>query len=833
MRQYRVARVSSIALALALILEPSVARAWEAYPQGAESCTEEERATGLLLDGAGNVIVSGLLDDPLTLGCGLIATTVKLDLADGSEIWRQTGVGAVGSDAMVLFGGAAVVGGIRLDPATGAILSGTFPGVGGIPDGADFITGTSYPTFAVRKYDGTTFAPIWTSPAMGSAPQSETLILAAGPAGSVIAAGVTYLSSPAWVVARISTADGSVIWQQEFPNLSYTESTAPAKLAVAADGTVFVGGRLGAADNQADLTILRLNAATGAVEWTSRSRGAVTGFQANGLSDLLLTNDGGLIAGGVLVGEPLPTCNDAVALIMRLDPADGSMDWDYRLSNGCAGGVGIADIGLDGSGNILAVATRRIVYSEDLVARYLEAIKLDSAGVEVWRRDFASAIDGRGTSLEVVGDTPVVAGMAEGVNRDFFVARLSAGGGDYPCGNSVVDPGETCDDGNNASCDGCRSDCQVEAGPICGDGVLGTSCGEECDDGNVVDGDGCSSACLDQALPESSQAIVVADVPFSSDSEADGATVGDPIETSVTSPTGGEVTIDETAATTDAPLGFAVLSQVVHIEAPEATAADPLRFAFLLDSSRVPAGETKDTIAIFRNDLSIAGCTGASGVADPDPCVESRSLEGDDVEIVVLSSHASLWYLGVSRQVGVPIAATKIAIKERDGDPTKRSLILLAKDEAIRAADLTCAAPGGGGATLQIEAMNGGPSAAIVLPCENWGPMLKKGLLVGSRYRDPDQSEGPCKSAILKAGTSLGLLKVVCNGARPMSPLTYDLSPAGQGGARFEIGFGSSRFCGLMVRRPTLISGTPGDDASSFLAVKKTAVSAAPAECPD
>ncbi|MCK5283627.1 MAG: DUF4215 domain-containing protein, partial [Nanoarchaeota archaeon] len=59
------------------------------------------------------------------------------------------------------------------------------------------------------------------------------------------------------------------------------------------------------------------------------------------------------------------------------------------------------------------------------------------------------------------------------------------------CGDSNLDTGEECDDGNNANGDGCSSICQIE--PYCGDGNLDT--GEECDDGNNANGDGCSSIC--------------------------------------------------------------------------------------------------------------------------------------------------------------------------------------------------------------------------------------------------------------------------------------------------------------------------------------------------
>lgn len=60
------------------------------------------------------------------------------------------------------------------------------------------------------------------------------------------------------------------------------------------------------------------------------------------------------------------------------------------------------------------------------------------------------------------------------------------------CGDSILDPGESCDDGNNRDGDGCSAMCRFEA--RCGDGRRDP--GEVCDDGNNRSGDGCRSDCL-------------------------------------------------------------------------------------------------------------------------------------------------------------------------------------------------------------------------------------------------------------------------------------------------------------------------------------------------
>src|SRR5690606_1847080 len=56
------------------------------------------------------------------------------------------------------------------------------------------------------------------------------------------------------------------------------------------------------------------------------------------------------------------------------------------------------------------------------------------------------------------------------------------------CGNGVVDPGETCDDGNAEAGDGCSPGCQGDG--ECGNG--GVAPGGTCEEGSAEAGDGCS-----------------------------------------------------------------------------------------------------------------------------------------------------------------------------------------------------------------------------------------------------------------------------------------------------------------------------------------------------
>jgi len=135
---------------------------------------------------------------------------------------------------------------------------------------------------------------------------------------------------------------------------------------------------------------------------------------------------------------------------------------------------------------------------------------------------------------------------------------------------------------------------------------------------------------------------------LTTDTELDGATNVDPIETTVTLPPGasGLVTIAEQPDPTPPPLGYAFAGQAVVINAPAATAANPLVFTFLVDASIAPP----DPIVVFRNGVPVPDCSVANPLTDPsatpDPCVVSRLPVGDDVAITVRTSAASTWRIG-------------------------------------------------------------------------------------------------------------------------------------------------------------------------------------------
>ena len=145
-------------------------------------------------------------------------------------------------------------------------------------------------------------------------------------------------------------------------------------------------------------------------------------------------------------------------------------------------------------------------------------------------------------------------------------------------------------------------------------------------------------------------ADVIGGETVSSDSEGDGATPEDPLETSITSPNAGTVSIEE-PPTIDGEGDFSFVGRVAIISAPSATAADPLVIRFRIDESVYPDDWDLQWFTVNRNGVLVEDCT-APTAADPDPCVASLARLGDgDVEVVVrTSAGARGWSAGPGRR---------------------------------------------------------------------------------------------------------------------------------------------------------------------------------------
>jgi hypothetical protein len=142
----------------------------------------------------------------------------------------------------------------------------------------------------------------------------------------------------------------------------------------------------------------------------------------------------------------------------------------------------------------------------------------------------------------------------------------------------------------------------------------------------------------------SGSAAAPADGTVSTDVNGDGATAEDVVEVAVTTPNAGTVSLVTSSSVSFPSSGYVVGGRTIRIEAPEATAADPLVLTFTLDVSVHPTTWDVNWAYVYRNGTYVNNsCTGATA-ADPDPCIASRTrLANGDVEIVVRTSRASEW----------------------------------------------------------------------------------------------------------------------------------------------------------------------------------------------
>jgi cysteine-rich repeat protein len=618
----------------ALVVGASPAAAWQSHVHGAGQNLGEEMGAVMVADGAGDLYIFGQLADNPDAVESTAAAVVKLSAADGHEIWRQTSVAphvhqSQRPNSIVLVDGVLVAGGTRIDPADGSVLAGTFPGTRFLANGTDLYVSGDAP-FRVVKYDTGTLNPIWTSPDLGAS--SAFAVQMALVPGGIVAGGFSDIFGDfTWTVAKLAAADGSVDWSLDISdgvglNTANLDFTPFAALAAAPDGSVFVAGTMRAPVEGTQFVVKKLDPADGHVTWTYTDAGPSTEDPVNYAKTLAVTADGDVLAAGQIHGEGINpgTCEGSALRVVRLDGTTGAEEWVYSLNAGCSNGIGAVDLELDGAGGVFVGGT---LYESDV--RYAVAIKLSEAtGVEAWSQTFPGPTDGRCRDVLFDGSQLFVAGMGDGggSGQDFFVASLLP-------------------DGSNP--------------PDCGNGVAAGA--EQCDDGDAVDGDGCEADCTITPVSQSISAGGTA----TTDPLDIGATPQFPVQTAITTPNGGVVSIGPVSAPQDNS-ALHVVGLQLQIEAPPATVANPLVLVLTVDSSAIPAGLDGMDLEVIRDGELIADCTGALGTASPDPCIQSRVPAGDDLEITVLTSHASTWSVVVRAlskdEVGCVTGANKAGV---------------------------------------------------------------------------------------------------------------------------------------------------------------------------
>ena len=151
------------------------------------------------------------------------------------------------------------------------------------------------------------------------------------------------------------------------------------------------------------------------------------------------------------------------------------------------------------------------------------------------------------------------------------------------------------------------------------------------------------------------------------------------METWVTSPLAGAVSIEEGAPDPTSPSGYAFLGYSVHVTVPSSTAGQS-DHAGLRDPQLAAAGRaaTRRAVEMSKNGVLVDECDGGTSAASPDPCIASRVLLANgNLRVTIRSSTASYWggLAPYARCAGHAAAGVSLTIPANKLSVTKKLLV--------------------------------------------------------------------------------------------------------------------------------------------------------------
>jgi YVTN family beta-propeller protein len=208
---------------------------------------------------------------------------------------------------------------------------------------------------------------------------------------------------------------------------------------------------------------------------------------------------------------------------------------------------------------------------------------------------------------------------------------------------------------------------------------------------------------------------------------------------------------------------------------------------------------------------------------DEDGCLDHEDPAPDDALVVcgAATTTTTTSVPGTTTTTIAPSGAqalltTKLVLKDKPGDPSKRRMKLLSRDPAVGLGTGNGSGedPVLSGASLTVSSMAASFAGSYALPAGGWQYLGPAGANLGYKYRDPKGLNGPVVRAVVKAGR---LVKVVAKG--PALDLALGTNPDP---TSVRLGIGGRVYCAEA-------GGTVSFTASKVY-VAKTAP--APATCP-
>jgi len=300
------------------------------------------------------------------------------------------------------------------------------------------------------------------------------------------------------------TADGSL---NHFTTTAFAEVQssysygAPAEAYAAVrqpDGKLVVVGYATVTNNamSSPSAVMARYAADGSLDTTFGTAGQVFSVAGNIARDVVIQPDGKIVVSAILLHDSTNP-NGGGDLILSRYNSDGSLDSTFGTGGiVLSHSVSMSYEFIRPRGLVLQSDGRFVVAGTSVLARFHPNGSPDTSfggdgGPGVKR---ILNVSGYWMSLVEQPDGKlVVAGQNSAPGTSILVARYLGS----ICNNSVLDPGETCEDGNLASDDGCNPDCEIEECWSC-TGVPSTcaplSAGTPCsDDNNPCTSDACAT----------------------------------------------------------------------------------------------------------------------------------------------------------------------------------------------------------------------------------------------------------------------------------------------------------------------------------------------------
>jgi cysteine-rich repeat protein len=176
--------------------------------------------------------------------------------------------------------------------------------------------------------------------------------------------------------------------------------------------------------------------------------------------------------------------------------------------------------------------------------------------------------------------------------------------------------------------------------------------------------------------------------------------------------------------------------------------------------------------------------------------------------------------------VARPLTGKLLLVKDKDGDATKRKIVVLSKDPAVATPLGGAGDPTQAGGTLVVRNPATGEEVRIALPAPGWAGLGNPSGSKGWLYKDLGMASGPCKVVVAKPGT---LLRAVCLGSQ--IGFTLDES-GGQGSLAATLAIGADPPQCVAFASPRVIEDRPAQSGKLGLFKGLDAPAPASGDCP-